>query len=296
MTMELPPQPRVLLAGAAARPEGELRRFLVENECEWEFVEKSDALVDALERDGFDLLVLDAALPEVDPGVLKGQLLNQGSKLAAVLVLREGQGHRFEILEDLPFFQYMGCLDLQKLREFLESRDRGMNPAACERMEETLTISARDAEGGLPAMPLLDRLCRVGLVDSAMKHRLVLAYQEAFTNSLDHGSLELSSVWKEEFDEEGRDLYARRRRERLGSDRFGDRAITISAEYDTGKYTLRIRDEGPGFSLNRAHSLIHENGAMSFHGRGLAIIGSIMDEVGFNDEGTEIVLVKYLGC
>ena len=163
------------------------------------------------------------------------------------------------------------------------------------KLEASVTITAREADGSIPEVPLLDELLTRGVIDAAEKHRITLAFQEAFTNSLEHGILQLLSAWKDEFDNEGRDLYALRRKERLEMPEYANCSLVVQSEYEGGRFTICIRDEGEGFSLNYACDAIRKRTPASFHGRGLNIIGSIMDEVFFNDTGTEITMVKYLG-
>lgn len=292
-----PPPPRILLAGAAARPEGEFERFLLERGWKWEFVDREEALIEALKHHRFDLLVLDATLPSINLDDIRSAVpADERSHIALLVVNSRGQSPVFEERPGLHIRKCEGKLELPVLERLalVSSRRRQCAGMGQGPRREVITITAREAEKALPDMPLLDHLFRVGCINESDRQRLTLAFQEAFTNSLEHGSLELSSIWKDELDEEGRDVYASRRHERLSDPAFADRTITVVGECDCRWLTVRIIDQGPGFSLNHACEEIMRGSAMSFHGRGLAIIGSIMDEVSFSEDGTEIIMRKFL--
>ncbi len=290
--------PRILLAGAAARPGGDFERFLLERGWKWEFVDHKEALIEALKRNSFDLLVLDAALPRVNLDEIRSAVPVEdgGRHLALLVVNSQGRKDVFQGQSGLHVRKCEGHVELPVLERLavLSSRRRQCPGSGEGCRREIVTITAGEAQKGLPEIPLLDHLCRMGWINESVRQRIILAFQEAFTNSLEHGSLELSSIWKDELDEEGRDLYASRRHERLSDPAFADRNITVVGECDCLSLTIKIIDQGPGFSLNHACEEIMQRSAMSFHGRGLAIIGSIMDEVSFSEDGTEIVMRKDL--
>lgn len=166
--------------------------------------------------------------------------------------------------------------------------------AICEAKRLELLVSAKEARERIPELPIFDQMLECGCIDLNTKQRLVLAFQEAFTNSLDHGSLELPSLWKDEFDSEGQDIYTKKRQERLGDPSFAERKIRVVVEGNADSVKISIADEGPGFMLSNTCDTLLRDGPVSFHGRGLAIIGSIMDQVFFNEEGTEVTMIKFL--
>ena len=175
-----------------------------------------------------------------------------------------------------------------------EQHPKAQYSAACDDKHFELVVSAKEARERIPELPIFDQMLECGCIDLNTKQRLVLAFQEAFTNSLDHGSLELASLWKEELDSEGQDIYTKKRQERLNDPSFAERKIKVVVEGNADSVKISIADEGPGFMLSNTYNTLLKEGPISSHGRGLAIIGSIMDQVFFNEEGTEVTMIKFL--
>jgi anti-sigma regulatory factor (Ser/Thr protein kinase) len=138
---------------------------------------------------------------------------------------------------------------------------------------------------------IAERLYRSGRIDKLSKLRLELAFQEALLNGLDHGNLELDSAWREEIDDAGVDRYSVERRRRLSDPFFAQRKIFIETALEGVRLTIRIRDEGRGFTQSESAS--RETQPLC-SGRGLAIIKGSVDEVHFAHNGTEITLIKVL--
>jgi len=165
---------------------------------------------------------------------------------------------------------------------FLESESTIFNIPAAELAKMNYSVG------------LIEKLAKAGTIDRTLKLRLQLAIQEAIANSLDHGTLELQSSWKDEFDSEGRDKFSLIKSERLADPHYGARKIRIAASFLNYRLEISIRDEGPGFPLKDNAPLDCDGRLIRCYGRGLAIITGTMDEVSFGERGSEIVMVKYL--
>ena len=118
--------------------------------------------------------------------------------------------------------------------------------------------------------------------------RVGIALQEALTNALFHGNLEVSSSLRQEderlfFDE----AEARRRQEPYTS-----RRIRVIVRVDHLAATFIIGDEGPGFDTSRFDQPIDHEDLVMIGGRGLLLIRTFMDEVIFNAAGNSITMVK----
>ena len=133
-------------------------------------------------------------------------------------------------------------------------------------------------------------LHRSGKIDLPTKLKLELAFQEALTNSLEHGNLELRSEWKEAFCRDGIDSYSKHKSERLKDPSFADRWIHMEIEYNGENLCILIRDQGPGFDLDRVEEALKKEDQS--HGRGLALIQAAMDEVSYDENGTVVRMVK----
>ncbi|MBF0290365.1 MAG: response regulator [SAR324 cluster bacterium] len=128
-----------------------------------------------------------------------------------------------------------------------------------------------------------------------------LCLDEAITNAIIHGNLEVPSIIKEEsfdvFDEvvkerEGNPEYKRKeifvrfavtsRNPHLGNS--GDAVTALEIE---------VEDQGVGFDTTDLPNPNDPNSLLC-SGRGILLIRSIMDEVYWNDKGNCITMIKYL--
>lgn len=127
-------------------------------------------------------------------------------------------------------------------------------------------------------------------LDSVEITRISIALQEALSNAVYHGNLELSSALREDDEAEYFALAARRRTEPP----FCDRRVHFQGQINREILSFVIRDEGPGFDVNALPDPEDPKTLDCPCGRGLLLIHSFMDDVSFNERGNEIRLVKYL--
>ena len=142
-------------------------------------------------------------------------------------------------------------------------------------------------------LPVFERLYQSGRLSLNDRLKVELAFQEAVTNSLDHGNLELQSSWREELDNDGIDRYSVVKQERLQDPTYASRRIIVESTIDADFLEIRITDEGPGFDRESERTKI-PSGALHVHGRGLTIIHAAMDEVEIEDQGRTVVMRKRL--
>lgn len=127
-------------------------------------------------------------------------------------------------------------------------------------------------------------------LDAAEITRVTIAVQEALSNAIFHGNLELPSELRQTDEEEFFHLAKERRRHFP----YNARRIYFEGALSRKTITFIIRDEGPGFDPNTLPDP-HDPKIMECPcGRGLLLIRSFMDEVTFNQQGNEIRLVKYV--
>lgn len=120
---------------------------------------------------------------------------------------------------------------------------------------------------------------------SLKKGSMELALEEAITNAIIHGNLEISSKLKEE----DYDLFEQAVGERINTPPFDGRKVKIRYDYDRLSAVFRIEDEGPGFDWS--HFLKKEvDTEMLPHGRGIIIIRTFASAVAYNEAGNVITL------
>lgn len=139
-------------------------------------------------------------------------------------------------------------------------------------------------------LAIVDDLHRSGKIDQSTRLKLDLAFQEALTNSLEHGNLELRSEWKEAVREDGTDSYSVRKSERLKDPKYANRWIHLEIDYNGEDLSILIRDQGQGFNLRQVEEALRRHDQS--HGRGLALIQSAMDEVSYTENGTVVRMIK----
>jgi anti-sigma regulatory factor (Ser/Thr protein kinase) len=129
---------------------------------------------------------------------------------------------------------------------------------------------------------------RMGCCDDTDKVRLGVALEEALTNALYHGNLEVDS------DLRGEDHHAYRQLvdERKRLDPYRQRQIFVSARFSRQEVSVTIRDEGPGFDPACLPDPTEPENLEKCSGRGLLLMKTFMDEIRFNDRGNEVTLVK----
>ncbi|RUL88092.1 response regulator [Tautonia sociabilis] len=143
--------------------------------------------------------------------------------------------------------------------------------------------------------PLVDHLTRdldaAGGCDGTGRLQVGIALQEALSNALYHGNLEVSSDLRQEGNEE---RFHELARERAGCWPFASRRIEVEAKVDRTRAWYSIRDEGPGFDVSRLNRPPDPEDLLRVGGRGLMLIRAFMDEVRYNECGNAVTMVKHL--
>lgn len=129
-----------------------------------------------------------------------------------------------------------------------------------------------------------------GLCNNTTAENIAMALQEAISNAMYHGNLEISSSLKEE---KGMKAFADEVESRRHDARLCNRIIRISYALTRDYAEYVIEDEGPGFNHNTLPDPRDPENFFKNSGRGLLIIKIHMDEVTWNDRGNIIRMKKY---
>lgn len=138
---------------------------------------------------------------------------------------------------------------------------------------------------------LTEKLVGLGICDESARYFVAVALDEAITNSIFYGCLEVPAGLRET--DTGTDVFNRIVCERMEDPEYQNRAITVEMDLNPERVVYRITDPGPGFSPpDLKNSKVEPTDLSRLHGRGLLLISCFMDEVTFNATGNEITIIK----
>ena len=123
--------------------------------------------------------------------------------------------------------------------------------------------------------------------------RLGMAFNEALTNAVEHGNLELTSSLKDEDDSMSR--FCAERGRRLANPRYAARRVRVELQIREEYLQIRLRNQGPGFRPSIA-ARAHLDRPLRPHpyGLGLRMIEGLVDEVEIAPDGRGITLRSNL--
>ena len=141
-------------------------------------------------------------------------------------------------------------------------------------------------------MYLLDEIARMGLCDETECTRIGVAMEEALSNALFHGNLEVRSELREEDDKTYYALIEQRRLETP----YRERRVHVEAELSRERVRVVVRDEGPGFDPSTLPDPTNPANLEKVSGRGVLLMRTFMDEVIYSDSGDAVTLIKHRNC
>ena len=135
---------------------------------------------------------------------------------------------------------------------------------------------------------LQEHAIQMGLCDETECNRMGVALQEALSNAIYHGNLQVGSECREQSHTEYRALVAKRCLESP----YRDRCVRVTARLTQNETVFTIRDEGQGFDPSTLPDPREATNLEKASGRGVLLMRSFMDEVRFEDDGRSVTLVK----
>jgi CheY-like chemotaxis protein len=209
-----------------------------------------------------------------------------GSEDVAMQTLRAGAANyipKRDLARDL----------LSTLRRVLNvtclTRERGRILRCLVRRESVFRL---DCDLGLIAALLKlvqDELDGLDFGDPAGRLQIGIALQEALTNALYHGNLEVSSELRQQDERLFDDLAA----QRMALEPYCSRHIGVHVQLDRDAARFVVSDDGPGFDTTLFDRPVEPEDLCRIGGRGLLLIRTFMDQVTFHASGSQISMVKY---
>ena len=116
-----------------------------------------------------------------------------------------------------------------------------------------------------------------------------MAIEEALTNAMHHGNLEVCSKLREGDTDSA---YYQTIAQRKQQPKFRARKVHVEAEFSDEHICIQISDEGVGFDPSSVADPRHSENLERVSGRGLLLIRSFMDQVAHNAVGNQITMTK----
>lgn len=294
--------PNILLVGRHAGRIQHLDRYLATAGWRYALAHDSAAALEALECSQFDIVIADLEFSNTDDDSLIKSLRRKNPSQAVIVVSHDGSlNEAITVLREgaADFLQYPVDFDTLErsvsdiLLHTRSSRNSQNHFRFLTKHYSEYTFTSVDLVATPFELDFLHDLENRGAITGDDRLKIVLAFQEAITNSLEHGNLELKSEWKDEFNEDGIDNYSLRKKARLADPVYGKRTVQLQIEYNPAMLRIIIRDQGPGFSVQQP-VLTDVDTSIRCYGRGLAIIGSAMDAVEYREGGRLIEMHRRL--
>lgn len=135
---------------------------------------------------------------------------------------------------------------------------------------------------------LVDQCREFGIAGFHEQMRLSVAIEEALTNAIIHGNLEVSSSLREQAD----GAYERLIEERRVLEQFSARHVYVTCLTNRREARIVVRDEGPGFDVARLPDPRAPEQLGRASGRGVLLMRAFLDAVEYNATGNQVTLVK----
>lgn len=118
-----------------------------------------------------------------------------------------------------------------------------------------------------------------------------IALFELLLNAIEHGNLEMTQ-YKNDPDFYDSEEYWKIFNERMNSEAYGNRQISIECNHNKGEVEIIIEDSGPGFDVETADSPLREENVSKPSGRGIALAKMNVDRLLYNAKGNTVRLIK----
>ena len=250
-----------------------------------------------LEQGPVDLILTDLLMPEINglellravrrtcPQVPVILMTSQGNEELAVTALHEGAASyvpkrvlHHKLLDTIRrvlavsvqqrcHWRLMGCMTASRFTFSLEN-DSALFAPLIAHLQEAMARMGRYRDG---------EWMRVGV-----------ALEEALTNALHHGNLEIGS----ELRDDHQAYYALVEQRRRQSP-YRERRMHVDASLSSEKAVFVVGDEGAGFDPNTLPDPRDPANLEKASGRGVLLMRMFMDEVRYNGRGNTVTLVKY---
>jgi CheY-like chemotaxis protein len=289
---------RILVAEDSPTQALHIRTLLEEAGFQVELCTNGREALEAIRRSQPDLVLTDLKMPEMDGLELVETVRREQPSLPVILVTEFGTEEIAVQALQKGAASYVPKRNLG--RDIIPTIDEVLIVANAHRhqewilecMTQTATeFSISNDQNLIPPLIsyLQGNLRRMKICDETGLIRVSVAINEALTNAIFHGNLDVGS----EVQEQDEDAYMAMINQRTEQPPFRDRRVHVSARESAREAVYVVRDEGAGFDPRMLPDPTDPANLMKSTGRGLLLIRAFMDTVYHNSIGNEITMIKW---
>jgi YesN/AraC family two-component response regulator len=131
------------------------------------------------------------------------------------------------------------------------------------------------------------------LVSDEDLHDVKVCLYEGLSNAFEHGNLAITGSEKVRLLEQSQQTWKDFLVQRMLEEPYRNRVIRVRLMINEEQMRVAIRDQGVGFDYAKRTAEVDPEELFRSSGRGLLLIQSLMDDMGFNETGSEISMVKH---
>ena len=251
--------------------------------------------LECLKNVDFDLVITDLNMPEMNGLELVQEIQESHANVPTIVITGFGsEATAMRALQTGACGYVPKCHLQDELEAVVETvlsttaRQRQRNEFLCSVVKQTITLRIPNERHRItPTIAILQKqMDAMKLFKGSQAMHLGVALEEALSNAIIHGNLEVSSKLRERDDNAYGDLI----NERARTAPYADRRVTIDAKLDSESAQFVIRDEGPGFDITKLPDPHCPENLLRSSGRGLTLMHAFLDEVSYNEKGNEVTL------
>ena len=261
------------------------------------FTSSLSGALDAIERESPAIVLTDLILPDGEGIDLVERVRAQHPHTHVILMTAYGNEEVVIRALRAGAANYISKKDLaidlvplvRKLLEVAAWSNERVKILRCLVRQESVFVLENDPNLIAAFMKLVrEELEGMNLWDETGLIQVSIALQEAVTNAVFHGNLEVDSEYRQT-DERIFDEIAEERRH---CEPYRSRRVRIHVQLDRDVARFSVCDDGPGFDTSLLNRPVDAADLSRIGGRGLLLIRTFMDDVSFNSHGNQIVMLK----
>jgi CheY-like chemotaxis protein/anti-sigma regulatory factor (Ser/Thr protein kinase) len=258
--------------------------------------------LEAIARDKPDLVVTDLVMPEMDGLELVRTVRRRFPEIPVILMTAYGDESIAVDAMEAGAASYVP--KAQKAERLMAAVERVAEHAAANRSREQVKqcmfeyhcrFALENDRRLIRALvaQIQEAMAGVGFGDAVERIRVSEALEEALLNAMYHGNLEISQAELAQLRAELDDhMLDRMVEDRCRDSHLGERRILLVAHLKENEARFVVRDEGRGFNTMSLVNAPNKDTFASGAHRGMILIGTLMDQVTFNQAGNELVMLK----